>query len=456
METTIDTISVGDYIVLQRQKYTKLHKFSSLDSTAMLGKDLLELRNIASKPYSTTFKMVPKIGGKGKRVSTLEPCTDKSDFSETLIASKGSGIDNRNITDDGSSQALTPSDIQKLREECSSSSEIVSQIVENSKTFASKTEYSQEKYLKKKEKKYFEFVQIKRPNIRLIADIMYRQSPEKIYGLRIDQLSQLVSYSGVCGVGNYLVYESGTNGLIPAILLNSIGSNTEAKLVHMHPGNFPQRQALLALNLKEEQLSRCVSVNLYSVLRQYHQGTEAEIPETIVESGKHKLDPEDIDETNGAQPVPKLIKLDGNGESNGGDIDMGNADDVREANENSSVSKTKPAAIKKEQWMAENELACAILKDQVDALVICAKEHPSTILKALLPLVKPSRPVVIYNTSREILAELYVEMKSNYSVTNLRITSNWMRMYQILPNRTHPEINMTGNSGFLLTGYTVR
>ncbi|XP_037038011.1 tRNA (adenine(58)-N(1))-methyltransferase non-catalytic subunit TRM6 [Bradysia coprophila] len=452
METTIDTISVGDYIVLQRQKYTKLHKFNSLDSTAMLGKDLLELRNIESKPYFTTFKMVPKNGAKGKRANTLEPCTDKSAFTENLIASKGSGIDNRNITDDGSSQSLTPDEIQKLRDECSSSSEIVSQIVENSKTFASKTEYSQEKYLKKKEKKYFEFVQIKRPNIRTIADIMYRQSADKIYGIRMDQLSQLLSYSGVCGVGNYLLYESGTNGLVPAALLNSIGSDTEAKLVHMHPGNVPQRQALLALNLKQEQLSRCVSVNLYSVLRQYYQGTEPVVTETILESGKHKLNSDDIDEINGAQPA-KLLKLDG--EANGRDDNKANGDDDK-VNENSPEINKKPAAANKEQWMIDNERACVILKDQVDALVICAKEHPSTILKSLLPFVKPSRPIVIYNTSREILAELYMEMKSSYSVTNLKITSNWMRSYQILPNRTHPEINMTGNSGFLLTGYTVR
>lgn len=434
---TSDTISVGDYIVIQRQKYTKLHKFSSLDSTAMLGKELLQLKNIASHPYSTTFKMVSKDGARGKRISTLEPCTDRSYLTENIIASKGSGIDNRNITDDGSSQSLTPEAIQKLREECSSSTEIVSQIVENSKTFSSKTEYSQEKYLKKKEKKYFEYVQIKRPNIRLIADIMYRQSADKIYGLRMDSLSQLVSYSGVCGVGTYLLYESGTNGLLPATLLNSIGSNSEAKLVHMHPGNVPQKQALLALNLNHEQLDRCISVNLYSVLRQYYQGNGQVESATVLESGKHKLCVDDDDETNG-RPA-KLPKLEGVDQDNGNDSE-----------------RVAPAIASKEHWVIDNERACAILKEQVDGLIICAKEHPSTIVKFLLPFVKASRPIVIFNLSREILADLYVEMKSTYSVTNLKITSNWMRSYQILPNRTHPEINMSANSGFLLTGYTVR
>ncbi|KAJ6649723.1 tRNA (adenine(58)-N(1))-methyltransferase non-catalytic subunit TRM6, partial [Pseudolycoriella hygida] len=371
--------------------------------------------------------MISKNGAKGKRMSTLEPYTDKRDLTDSIIGNiKESGIDNRNITDDGLSQSLTPDDIQKLREECSSSTEIVTQLVENSKSFSSKTEYSQEKYLKKKEKKYFEFVQIKRPNIRLIAEIMFRQCADKICYLRMDQLSQLVSYSGVCGVGNYLLYESGTNGLLPATLINSIGSNTEARLVHMHPGNVPQKQALLALNLKQEQLDRCISADGVD------DDAEAAHPAKLM-----KLDGNGVDDKEATQPQPQPELVDGNDTSR---------------SDSGKVGKTT----NKEQWMIDNERACAILRNQVDGLIICAKEHPATIAKSLLPFVKPSRPIVIYNTSREVLADLYMEMKSTYSVTNLKITSNWMRSYQILPNRTHPEINMDGNSGFLLCGYTVR
>lgn len=31
-------IKVGDYVIIQRQKYTKLHKLNNLDSHVMLGK----------------------------------------------------------------------------------------------------------------------------------------------------------------------------------------------------------------------------------------------------------------------------------------------------------------------------------------------------------------------------------------------------------------------------------
>lgn len=446
-----DKISIGDYIIIQRQKYTKLHKFGMTESTAMLAKDLIELRNIESQPYSTTFRMLPKEGGRGKRTMTLEPCTDTGLLTADVLSVRESGTDNRNIIDNGQSQSLNSEEIEKLREDCKSSSEIVSQIVENSKTFSSKTEYSQEKYLKKKEKKYFEFVQIRRPNIRLITDVMYRQCPEKIMGIRMDSLSQLISYSGISGIGNHLLYESGTNGLVPAALLNSIGAQTGAHLIHMHPGNVPQKQALLALNLDKEQLDRCISVNIYSILRQYYQkGTDENSSGT-----KRKIDNEDC-------PDIQPSKLPKNDNDDSQEVNSNVIDVVQQGDKeipvknvcNNEVAETTPP--KKYQWMIENELACTILKQQVDSLVVVAKEHPSNIVKALLPFVKPSRPIVIFSLSREILMEMYVELKSTSEVTNLRITSNWLRMYQVLPNRTHPDVNMSGNSGFLLTGYTVR
>ena len=54
------------------------------------------------------------------------------------------------------------------------------QLVENSKTFQIKTEFSQEKYLNKKEQKYGEWVEILRPNIRLLAKFFYQEDPTKV------------------------------------------------------------------------------------------------------------------------------------------------------------------------------------------------------------------------------------------------------------------------------------
>ncbi|XP_037960761.1 tRNA (adenine(58)-N(1))-methyltransferase non-catalytic subunit TRM6 [Teleopsis dalmanni] len=467
------SIELGDYIVIQRQKYTKLQKFSQLDGTTKLGKEELELRGILKQPYGSTFKMCPKEstkrGGRGsQRQNTLQLCTETELRNiRDILGISESGADNRNIRDNGESQSLGPVDIELLRESCNESTEIIKKIVENSKTFHEKTAYSQEKYLKKKEKKYFEFVKIHRPTIRLITEIYFRQDAEKIMSIRMDTLSQIISYSGVCGLGDYLLYESGTNGLLPASILNSIGAQTDATLVHMHPGNIPQKQALLALNLPEEQQNRCISVNIYSVLREFYRihKNESEDKNTIITGTEtnelthneyvSSADKESNQSTdNGciltadmeaAEPSCKKQKL-SEIEAEGSNKVV--ADVIKnDAAENSATPPLK--------WQNENSRACKLMAKKFDSLVIAAREHPASILKELLCFVKPSRPVVVFSLCKEALTELYVELKTESKVTNLHLTGNWLRMYQILPNRSHPEVNMSGNNGYLLCGYTV-
>lgn len=263
---------------------------------------------------------------------------------------------------------------------------------------------------------------------------------DKILGLRIDSLSQLISYSNVSSTGNFLLYESGSNGLVQAALLNSIGENTEGKLLHLHQGNVPQKQALLALNLPQEQLDRCIAVNLYSVLRHYYQ-----------KSGGLKRKADQIDNDDLEVPSMKMAKNDNEKENDDEDMtDFTNsADPQNVTNDNESVQKPP-------KWMIENERACELLRKNLDALIVVAKEHPVSILNALLPFVKPSRPVVVFGTSREILLETFAELKASGKVTGLRLTTNWLRMYQVLPNRTHPDVNMSGHGGFLLCGHTIQ
>lgn len=317
---------------------------------------------------------------------------------------------------------------------------------------------------------------IRRPSIRNLAEIMYRQEPERILGLRIDSLSQMISYANISSAGNFLLYESGTNGLIAAAIMNSIGANTAGRLVHIHQGNMPQKQAVLALNLEQEHLDRCHSVNLYSVLRHYYQrrgGLKRKLDEITEASDETdppakltKIDADDAaaivpecDENDAPANVPECDKNDEPADvpkcddnTNGNSKTTG-TDSVDNAS-NGTIAEAKSAVVPK--WQIDNERACEILRGNMDALVVVAKEHPITIVNALLPFMKASRPVVIFSLSREILMETFIDLKTSGNVTGLRLTSNWMRMYQVLPDRTHPDVNMNGNSGFLLSGFTIR
>ncbi|XP_013195399.2 tRNA (adenine(58)-N(1))-methyltransferase non-catalytic subunit TRM6 [Amyelois transitella] len=440
---TSDTIKIGEYLIIQKQNYRKLHKFSKSNSTISLGRDSVNLSGIEGCPYFSVFKMIPS-GGKRNKEYSLE-LTDAAVNLKDEIDVKLSGNDNRNILDDGRSQKLTAAEIEELKSDALKASDIVETLITNSNTFHSKTEFSQEKYLKKKEKKYFEYLQIVRPNLRLITEVMYRLDPGKIQGIRMDTLSQIITLSNIHSEGVHLLYDSGSNGLVAAAILSSIGNNTNGKLIHMHPGNMSQKQGLLALNFTEEQLCRCISVNVYSVLRQYHQGcdinTSNDSSKANNEHNTLKRKCTDVDEADEHKnKAPKL--------KNNHDVKSDDADVSDQMNLQSEPKKPK--------WHFDNIAASDLLKGKVDSLVITCKEDPQNIFKELVHFVKPGRPFVVFYPVVEPLQQLYLTLRSYSNVAALKVTSNWMRNYQVLPERTHPEVTMNCSSGFLLTGYVLK
>ncbi|XP_049887964.1 tRNA (adenine(58)-N(1))-methyltransferase non-catalytic subunit TRM6 [Pectinophora gossypiella] len=446
---TEDVIKIGEYIIIQKQNYKKLHKLNKPNSSVTLGRDGVNLSGIEGCPYFSVFRMIPS--SKKGREYRLE-LTDEAVELKDEIDIRASGMDNRNIIDDGRSQKLSAAEIAEITNDASKAADIVETLISNSNTFHNKTEFSQEKYLKKKEKKYFEYVQILRPNLRFISEIMYRLDPGKIQYIRMDTLSQIITLSNIHSEGVHLLYDSGSNGLVAAALLSAIGANTNGKLVHMHPGNMSQKQALLAMNFSEEQNNRCISVNIYSVLRQYYQGCDTHDAKEATESTEPNPLKRKAESDEHKSKIPKL------------DVEASNDDKEEENGENKNgievdtvqnTENDKPAP-KKPKWHFDNITASELLTQKVDSLVIACKEDPLHIFNELLPFVKAGRPFVVYYSVAEPLQNLYIELKSNPRVVALKLTCNWMRNYQVLPERTHPEVMMNNQSGFLLTGYVLK
>ncbi|XP_026725931.1 tRNA (adenine(58)-N(1))-methyltransferase non-catalytic subunit TRM6 [Trichoplusia ni] len=433
-------IKIGDYVVIQKQNYKKLHKFNKADSSISLGRDTVNLKGIDGCPYFSVFKMIPK-SSKRNRDYTVELAQEAVKLKDEIDI-KVSGSDNRNILDDGNSQKLSASDIETLKSDSNKASDIVGTLINNSNTFHNKTEFSQDKYLRKKEKKYFEYFQVIKPNLRVISEIMYKLDPGKIQNLRIDTLSQIITMVNIHSEGNHLLYDSGSNGLVAAALLSVIGKDTNGKLLHMHPGNMSQKQALLAMNFPEEQLNRCVSVNVYSALRQFYQGCDT----------NNGVDKDIQTSENDENPLKR--KADETDEHQSKKMKQEEDEELVE-----SLDKTdgdKPRGNKKPKWHFDNIAASEILQNKMDSLVIACKEDPQNIFNELVSFVKPGRPFVIYYSAVEPLQQLYLTLRPRANVAALKLTCNWMRNYQVLPERTHPEVTMNGASGYLLSGYVLK
>lgn len=65
----------------------------------------------------------------------------------------GSGADNRELGDTNTAQTLNQDDIKQMKMDGKGGKDIIDALIENSASFAAKTVFSQEKYIRKKQKK---------------------------------------------------------------------------------------------------------------------------------------------------------------------------------------------------------------------------------------------------------------------------------------------------------------
>uniref|UniRef100_A0A023F7X7 tRNA (adenine(58)-N(1))-methyltransferase non-catalytic subunit TRM6 n=1 Tax=Triatoma infestans TaxID=30076 RepID=A0A023F7X7_TRIIF len=419
-------INIGDYVIIQRHGYFKLHQLSQ-KCDLMLGKDKVKICSIVGKQFWTMFKMIP--AKSGKREFSLEVCSKSESIPEVVMKEISSGMDNRNISDDGKSQLLTAEDIIGLRESGLSAQNIVDKLIQNSTTFKEKTEYSQEKYLKKKEKKYFEYIVVRKPTLRLIADIFYNRDPFKILGLRYDTLSQILSLGNIQHNGTYLLFESGTQALVGASILNCLSE--DGTLINLSLVNQPPKQAILGMNFNKKQINRLLTVKISDFLKAL-RGDSLTINQKTENQGNKSNDSEN--ELHNDERESALEE----------------SSRKRKLNENNHLN------IKKPKWAEEFEKAVDVVKEKsVDGIIIACKEYPINILENLITYLKPSKQIVIYSLYREPLIDTYVEMKKRKDLIAIHITESWLRTYQILPDRTHPDVNMSASGGHLLTATKV-
>lgn len=242
-----------------------------------------------------------------------------------------------------------------------------------------------------------------------------------------------------------------------AAITSAIGANTTGHLIHMHPGNECQKNAFLAMQFPFEQANRCINVNIYSVLRCYYQNKSS-----YSENSKEK---QDVNVLNNSLNTLECTSKEVEKSSIGSDSNPvqqtdkeGKSGDITEDNLDGEPSNKKIKLIdcvQKKSWQVDNERACKLLEKKVDSLIVTSKEHPVTIVTELLPLLNTNRNLVVFNLLREPLQDLYCYLKSRTDIVNIRFMNSFVRNYQVLPGRTHPEVNMT-NGGYILTATKVK
>ncbi|XP_065901046.1 tRNA (adenine(58)-N(1))-methyltransferase non-catalytic subunit TRM6-like isoform X2 [Dysidea avara] len=384
-----------------------------------ISKQRVSLCDLIGYNYGTSLKL------HNNKLSPMDSPSIKTNDSTAA------GRDNRHISDDRSSQLLSQSDIITMKGKGVDGEEIVESVVKNSTSFSERNEFSQEKYVKRKQRKHVTIVTVVRPSTRLLCHMYYNKGPSRICQLRIDSISQLITMANV-RAGSRIIAMETCQGLLLGTILERMGGN--GLLLQLFTGDLPVRKAL-------DYYGSVLSEKDRSILEEY--------------------------------PLRRINQVSLMGECNQSECVVDNDDITRgmsssSSDEEPSAKRTKTTrrvlsedkeAIRL-QRQAEREqrysLALGHLREGgFDGLVIATPHHPMPITMATVTLLAPSRPFAIYHQFVEPLVTTYQSLKESGLVFNLQLSDTMLRYYQVMSARTHPIVQMSGTSGYLLTGTTI-
>lgn len=202
----------------------------------------------------------------------------------------------------------------------------------------------------------------------------------------------MLTFTNIMAGGRYLVADSNLGILSAAIIDKTCGNCSIIQLDMGNTCNGSQRHAVYALNYPESVIKKCLScISIINIQRLLKN-------ETIKEDLKIRTN---------------------------------------------------------QKLQMEEEQSIKILKEKnIDALLIMSKNYDlCSLVEILLNFLFISRPFAIFSPYIEPLKQCYVELKPK--CVYLRLSETFLRKYQVLNDRTRPEMTMNSSSGYILTGIKV-
>ncbi|KAK4472722.1 hypothetical protein MN116_003948 [Schistosoma mekongi] len=419
-------ITEGTYALIRREHRYKFLKISSEEKVTFGGRTF-SLKNAIDVPFGTTFLIL------GDQVHSVryESIFDTESSSHNENNDEIELKDNRNLKGSPGNQKLTGSSIEQLRRNGVSGQDILDQIIEGSTTFEQKTQFSRQKYLKRKKNRHLSLFSIERPHARIFFEIYNNARPEKCLGLRFETVCRILSYANVHAGSTVLLCEN-CSGLITVAALERIGiDQSEGSVIQFYHGSsFTQSEFSPAY--KNVYTKKVHPVRLLDVM-------PILLYKATVDN-KHNTEINNMN-SDGSEIEAKICKIDdmSSEKSDQTEIDQ---DVSNQFNANKHYTSSFNQIFGKDQ-------------PTPDSLIIATRFHPVDITLLLLQFLPIGRPFVVYTQYIQPLVDLYNALKRRSGITHLRLTDSWFRHIQVLPERTHPEINMSCSNGYLLTGYTV-
>ncbi|KAJ1735355.1 tRNA (adenine(58)-N(1))-methyltransferase non-catalytic subunit trm6 [Coemansia biformis] len=342
----------------------------------------------ADELIGTAFGHTYEIEKDGSIRPHRQPAFDSADITEA---------NNREIVDDPNAQKLTFEEIEALKTRSLAgdvtAQEIITSLTENNEAFAKKTEFSKSKYIRRKERKFMKSFVPLETTVYNVCDHFFQFNPAKIRCIRTDTLSQVLGLANVYAKARVLAVDDGQGMLISALLSRIADGGA---VLGIHDGDVHNYDLLRHMNFSADCKERLRTLPWSKLHYQMEPFTEV-LPEDPVE--------QDV--------VGRERRLRGHTRMSG-TIDMLN-------------------------------------HGGLDALVVSTNYNPTTVLKRLVPYLGGSRMLVVYDQYKEPLVEAYAWLRGSPDFLNVQLSEGWLREYQVLPGRTHPQMSTSGGGGFILS-----
>ncbi|TDL28112.1 Gcd10p-domain-containing protein [Rickenella mellea] len=360
-------------VSLTKDSNISLGKFGSFDSNALIG-----------QPYGLSYEII------GKNLKVLPP--------KTIQELEDTDATNEMINDAEHVQPLTLADIEELKDSGIHASEIIEKQIEQHANFALKTEYSKDKYKKRKEAKYSKTFTTIVPNLSNICDFWYNKDPNRIRDIRPDTLSQMLNLANIRPGGRYIAVEEASGMVVSSILARMGG---QGRLLTICDVDSPPAYPIMSyLNFEKDAIHPVLSSLNWATADENHTPI---VPPVEPTSGEFKSE-----------------------------------------RHKSRKNKRKNA----------NDLLFSTRADlfagEFEALIIASEYEPMSILEKLSPYLAGSASIVVQSPHVQVLSDLQGKMRRMPQYLGPSVTESWLRRYQVLPGRTHPTMSTSGTGGFLL------
>jgi len=414
------TIQENQYIILKKGDVSKIVKLVKRQRI-----NFEKMQFTLDPLIDQDFETVWQLPGKKLPLVPLSHVPEPESYKLTKEDLAGTDHDNRNINDRAQkNQALTDVQVEKLKTEVDGAA-LVEKLRENNESFDQKTEFSKKKFLKKKIKKHVKYFVAQRPTPRLIAKCYEGRNAGAICSLTADALALTTNFLNVYPGVNIGVVEH-CSGLILSSILYRGGTaynfysprNTHCVQLMNYPESFVDS------NLVELPLSDVGKL----IARKTDYRDYARVPLDPVTETEYEFDQLEAIQT-------EMVEL--------------KATRALDRDEERRVKQTTNILRRQKTIKFLSSGPC------LDGLAICTKHHPASIALPMLHLVKPSRPFTIFCQEIEPLKDTFTKLQDSDLTTRLEIKEIFFRHMQVLPHRTHPQMYMRSQRGYLLTGIRI-